>query len=65
MWMTDYIREVKRQFRDVYHFEPSRTVDDEPCFDKLPDGGYPMEIEGKTDYVKIVDGKISCCNFKK
>lgn len=64
MWMTDYIREIKRQFRDVYHMKPSRTVGDEPCFNHIPDGEYPMKIEGKTDYVRVTDNSISCCNHK-
>jgi hypothetical protein len=65
MWMTDYIREIKSQFRDVYKFIPDRVVDGgEPCFNNIPDGEYPMTIEGKLDNVKIIDGKINCCNFK-
>lgn len=65
MWMTDYIREVKKKFRDQYSFVPSRTIGGEPCFDSIPDGEYPMEIDGKKDCVKIVNGGISCCNFKE
>jgi hypothetical protein len=63
MWMTDYIREIKRQFRDVYLFVPDREQHGEPCFDNIPDGLYPMTIEGKLDNVKIINGTISCCNF--
>lgn len=63
MWMADYIREIKKQFRDKYGFTPSKTVGGEPCFDNIPDGMYPMRIEGKLDHVKIEKGKISCCNF--
>jgi len=63
MWMTDYIREIKRQFRDVYGFTPlPGSTEDEPLI-KAPDGEYPMTIEGKLDHVRIVNGKISCCNF--
>jgi len=65
MWMSDYMREIKKQFRDRYGFIPSRTVGGEPCFEHLPDGEYPMKIDGKVDYVRIVEGTISCCNFKK
>lgn len=63
MWMSDYIREIKCQFRDKYHFVPYRTIGGEPCFESIPDGEYPMEIEGKLDKVKIINGTISCCNF--
>lgn len=65
MWMTDYIREIKRQFRDTYHFVPSRVEGNEPCFDNIPDGEYPMTIDGRLDRVRIIDGGISCCNFDK
>lgn len=64
MWMTDYIREIKRQFMDVYKFSPSRFEHGEPCFDSIPDGTYPMDIDGKRDAVKITNGIISCCNFE-
>lgn len=61
--MTDYIREIKRQFRDTHHFTPSRVVIGEPLFDNIPDGEYPMTIEGRLDHVRIVNGAINCCNF--
>lgn len=64
MGMIEYIREIKRQFRDTYNFKPSRVVDGEPCFDGIPDGEYPMTIDGKMDKVRIIHGTISCCNFK-
>jgi hypothetical protein len=64
MWMTTYIREIKIRFRDVYHFIPDRIQDGEPCFDNIPNGTYPMEIAGKTDWVKIEGGRIHCCNFE-
>lgn len=65
MWMTDYIREIKRQFRDVYGFKPDRIEGNDMCFDSIPDGEYPMTIEGKVDHVRITNGGISCCNFEK
>lgn len=63
MWMTDYIREIKRQFRDVYHFRPQGGTDDDPIFLNIPDGEYPMTIEGKLDRVRVKNSKISCGNF--
>lgn len=62
--MTEYIRAIKRKLATQYHFKPSRVVGDEPCFENLPDGVYPMEIDGRLDKVKIEGGKISCCNFQ-
>lgn len=66
MWMTDYIREVKRQFRDVYKFKPVEIRGGEIIFgeDQISDGSYPMEIEGKVDHVETRHGKISCCNHE-
>ncbi len=61
MWMTQYVRKVKIQLRDVYRLVPSRVVDGEPCFDKVKDGIYPMEIGGKKDMVIVNDGKFILC----
>lgn len=60
----EYIRGVKRGLRDQHGFEPSEGVEIDPCFANIPDGTYPMVIDGKTDYVRIIAGKISCCNFQ-
>lgn len=66
MWMTCYINEIKRQFRDKYNFIPTGGTESEPLFNNsIPDGEYPMEIDGKIDNVKIKDSAISCCNFDK
>lgn len=65
MWMTDYIRAIKCQFRDTYGFVPTGGTADDPTFASIPDGEYPMAIDGKLDRVAIVDGKIICCNFDK
>jgi hypothetical protein len=56
--MTDYTREVKRQLRDVYRLTPSRTIGDEPCFDHIKDGIYPMVIGGRQEYPVIIAGKF-------
>jgi hypothetical protein len=65
MWMTDYIREIKRQFVEVYGLARRMDQPDNPEIVPIhvPDGDYPMTIEGKLDRVKIVNGFISCCNF--
>lgn len=61
MWMTNYIREIQRQFVEVYKF---KARDDHPSIPvHVPDGEYPMWIEGKMDKVRITNGSISCCNF--
>lgn len=64
MWMTDYIRAVKRGLRDEHKFTTREgSSKDDPVFDGIPDGKYPMTIEGRLDRVRLVDGKINCCNF--
>lgn len=63
--MINYINAVKRGFRDQYEFVPTGGTDDEPLFDNIPDGEYPMTINGKIDRVRIVNGSIHCCNFEE
>jgi len=65
MWMSDYIKAVKRGLRDQHGFTPTGGTKDEPLFANVPDGEYPMKIDGDMDYVRCVDGKIECCRFKK
>ena len=63
MWMTDYVREIKRQFVEVYGFKPLPGSTKYEYNVDVPDGEYPMTIENKLDKVRIENGKISCCNF--
>jgi hypothetical protein len=63
MWMTTYITEIQRQFITKYGFDEDPKKPGIPL--NVPDGEYPMEIEGKVDNVRIKDGTISCCNFEK
>jgi hypothetical protein len=61
MWGTEYIKEIQRQFIDVYNFPASPENQDLPA--DVPDGVYPMTIQGRLDYVGVKDGYISCANF--
>lgn len=64
--MLEYILAVKRQLRDGYGFVPGpRSSPDEPVFAEgtVPDGEYPMTINGRLDKVSIEGGAINCCNF--
>ena len=65
MGMLEYIRAVKRGLRDSYGFVPVRGDEHDPVFadGAVPDGNYPMTIDGKRDHVRIVNGHIDCCNF--
>lgn len=62
MWMTDYIRSIQRKLIDEYGFTEDPERPGIPL--DVPDGNYPMTIEGKLDQVKVVDGGINCCNFE-
>lgn len=62
MWMTDYIREIQRQFIEHYGFAERSDAPGVPV--DVPDGEYPMTIDGKLDRVCVQSGKISCCNFE-
>ena len=62
MWMTDYICEIQRQLISVHGFKENPDKPGLPM--NVPDGTYPMTIEGKLDRVEIVDGKINCLNFE-
>jgi len=55
------IREIRRQFRDVYGFTPSGGTTDNPLFSKgqLPDGDYPMTINNKLEQVRIKNDSVS------
>jgi len=61
MWMTEYIQEIQKLLIDKYGFERGSNG----CPQNVPDGEYPMKIDGKLDQVNIKDGKISSCNFGK
>ena len=61
MWMTDYIREIQRQLIEVYGFQENPEKPGVPV--GVGDGDYPMTIEGKLDKVRIINDRISCCNF--
>jgi hypothetical protein len=62
MWMTDYIRKIQRQLIEVYGFPENPDKPGLPM--DVSDGDYPMTIDSKLDIVKIIDGKINCCNFE-
>jgi len=61
MWMTQYIQEIQRQFVEKYKF----PVNEKGLPKDVPDGEYPMFIQGRLDNVKIIKGLINCCNFEE
>ena len=66
MRMIDYIRAVKCGLRDEHGFTPlPGSSDEDPMFDNIPDGEYPMTIEGRLDRVRIINGSINCYNFEQ
>ena len=62
MWMTAYIKEIQRQFIQVLGFPENPEKPGIPM--NVPDGEYPMTIEGKLDKIRIINGGINCSNFK-
>ena len=58
-----YLQEVKRQLRDKYNFVQTGGTEDDPTFDDMPDGVYPMEINSRIDKVKIKSKDIIHYNF--
>jgi len=63
MWMTDYIRAVQQAFIDQAGFKEDPEKPGIPL--GVPDGEYPLQIDGKVDKVRITKGMISCCNFEE
>lgn len=63
MWMTDYIRAIQRKLIDEYGFTENPALPGVPL--EVPDGEYPMTIEGKLDRVSVIGGYISCCKFEE
>ena len=61
--MIGYVQKVKQGLRDKYGFKPTGGTKQDPIFDNIPDGTYPMKINGKLDNVKVVDGKFHLCNW--
>lgn len=61
MDMLDYITEIQRKLIEQYDFPENPDKPGLPM--GVTDGDYPMEIDGKLDHVKVINGKINCCNF--
>lgn len=58
MWMTDCVREVKRQLHEVYGIVPSRISHGEPCYDIVPSGIYPMTMDGREELVIVYENRF-------
>lgn len=60
MWMTSYINEIQKKLVTEYGFLPDPKTG---LPQNVPDGKYPMTIDGMRDTVCMIDGEIHCCNF--
>jgi hypothetical protein len=61
MWMTSYVDQIKRKFIDQYGFP--ENPDQPGCvLGEVPDGDYPMTIDGKSLIVTIKGGMINFAN---
>ena len=58
MNQEQYIREIKTQLATVHGFNPVGAEDGVLVFDVIPDGVYPMTINGELDEIKIENGTI-------
>lgn len=59
--MREYIEKIQKALIKQYGFAEDPDRPGIPL--NVPDGEYPMKINRKLDKVKIINGKISCCNF--
>lgn len=59
MWMTDYVNEIQKKLVIQYGFPP----DARSLPQNVPDGEYPMEINGKLESIRIKNGRIYRRNF--
>lgn len=62
MEMMNYIAAIQRKLITQYGFAEHPDRPGIPAH--VPDGHYPMEIDGRTDSVRIINGQIHCCNFE-
>lgn len=60
----EYIDAVKRGLIEQHGF-PENPAKPGCVLGEVPDGEYPMTINGKVDHVRIEAGRIHCCNFKE
>ena len=59
--MLGYIEQVQQGFIREYGFRENPEKSGIP--ESVPDGEYPMIIDGKLDFVRVISGKIHCCNY--
>ena len=60
MWITDYVRAVKRALRDQHGFIQIDGTELDPVLDATEnkDGTYECEIENKKEIIVIREGKF-------
>lgn len=59
--MIQYISKIQRAFIDQHGFAEHLDRPDIPV--NVPDGEYPIVIDGRLDMVEIKGGLVGCCNF--
>ena len=60
--MLAYIAKVQKNLVTQYGFKAREDAPHIPAY--VPDGIYPMEIDGRIDHVKIKRGSIFYCNYE-
>jgi hypothetical protein len=62
-WIAAFIRALKRGLRDEHGLEPAKVVgkppDEDLFFDSVPDGEYPMVIDGHKEKLVLQDGAFT------
>ena len=58
MWMTDFIRQVQRNLVDDYGFPPNPDHPTMPAEGSVPDGRYPMTIDGVAYDIEVRNDKL-------
>jgi hypothetical protein len=58
-----YVRQIQQKLITEYGFHEHAKHPGVPT--DVPDDIYPMEIDGRVDNVRVVQGHIEFCNFRK
>lgn len=63
MQMLEYISAVQRKLIDEYGLAERSDAPGIP--ESVPDGEYPMTIDGRMDWVFVKDGQLHCCSWAR
>lgn len=61
--IDEYVRAIKRQLIKEHHFQEHPIYKGVPV--GVPDDTYPVTVNGRIDYVRVVDGHLEFFNFER